>query len=154
MLSAFVAVCFGLLESVTCTVKAKVPAAVGVPEIAPALLSVRPAGSAPALIDHAYGVAPPAARIVAEYDVPTRALAIDVVLTDRGALTTIAKAAVAVRGVGLVESVTCTVKLEVPVAVGVPEIVAPLRLNPAGSAPAVIAHVYGGVPPPAASVAE
>jgi hypothetical protein len=66
MLSALVAVWFGLLESVTCTVKAKVPVAEGVPEIAPLLLSDRPPGSAPVLIDHAYGVAPPVALTVAE----------------------------------------------------------------------------------------
>jgi hypothetical protein len=44
---------------------------------------------------------------------------------------------------GLLESVTVTVKLEVPVAVGVP-VMAPLealRLSPAGSEPEVIAQV-------------
>jgi hypothetical protein len=41
-----------------------------------------------------------------------------------------------------VESVTCTVKLELPVVLGVP-VMAPLdeRLRPEGSEPAVIAHV-------------
>jgi hypothetical protein len=76
------------------------------------------------------------------------------VLTERSVLTTIRKAAVAVRGVGLVESVACTVKLKVPVAVGVPEIVAPLSERPGGNDPTVIAQEYGGVPPFAASVAE
>lgn len=45
---------------------------------------------------------------------------------------------------------------EVPDAVGVPEI-APddaVRLNPAGSEPDVMLHVYGVVPPDAASVDE
>jgi hypothetical protein len=44
---------------------------------------------------------------------------------------------------GLLESVTVTVKLEVPVAVGVP-VIAPLealRLSPAGSEPLVSAQV-------------
>jgi hypothetical protein len=39
-------------ESVTLAVKEYVPLAVGVPEIAPAVESASPAGSAPPLIDH------------------------------------------------------------------------------------------------------
>ncbi len=39
-------------ESVTFTVKLEVPAVVGVPEITPAELSVRPAGRVPDEIDH------------------------------------------------------------------------------------------------------
>src|SRR6516162_7091563 len=52
-------------------------------------------------------------------------------------------------------AVTCTVKLEVPEAVGVPEItpVPAVSVSPAGSVPLAIDHVYGGVPPVAASVA-
>src|SRR5690242_18353886 len=52
-------------------------------------------------------------------------------------------------------SFTCTVKLNVPAVVGVPEIV-PLdpKFNPAGIAPAVAVHVYPPLPPVAASVAE
>ena len=44
---------------------------------------------------------------------------------------------------GLLESVTCTVKLEVPVAVGLPVIapVVALRLSPAGSEPQVTFQV-------------
>ena len=49
---AFVAVCAGVPESVAFTVKLAVPAAVGVPVIAPVLaLSVSPAGSAPEAMD-------------------------------------------------------------------------------------------------------
>src|SRR5215831_19154516 len=46
-------------------------------------------------------------------------------------------------------AVTLTVKPEVPVAVGVPEItpLAGVRVSPAGSVPLAIDHVYGGVPP-------
>jgi hypothetical protein len=55
----------GELESVTCTVNDAVPAAVGVPEIEPALESVKPAFSEPEVIDHLYGVVPPAALSVA-----------------------------------------------------------------------------------------
>jgi hypothetical protein len=48
------------------------------------------------------------------------------------------------------------VKFETPVAVGVPEItpVPAVSASPAGSAPLAIDHVYGGVPPLAARVAE
>jgi hypothetical protein len=58
------------------------------------------------------------------------------------ASTEIERACVAVRGVGVVESVTCTVKVELPGLLGVP-VMAPVdeRLRPAGSEPAVIAHV-------------
>ena len=59
MLKALVAVCTGLLESVTWTVKLKVPAAVGVPEMTPLLLSVNPVGSVPLAIDQVYGEVPP-----------------------------------------------------------------------------------------------
>jgi hypothetical protein len=44
MLSAARAVCAGLLESVTCTVKFVVPVPVGVPEITPPVDSANPAG--------------------------------------------------------------------------------------------------------------
>src|SRR5262245_39777977 len=53
-------------------------------------------------------------------------------------------------------AVTWTVKFEVPVAVGVPEItpVPAASVSPAGSVPLASDHVYGGVPPVAVSVAE
>src|SRR5215813_7135751 len=49
---------------------------------------------------------------------------------------------------------TPIVKLDVPAAVGVPEITPVLaaRVNPAGSVPLAIDQVYGGVPPLAARV--
>jgi hypothetical protein len=52
-------------------------------------------------------------------------------------------------------SVTLTVKVLVPVPVGVPEItpVVEARVNPAGKAPEVTDQLYGVVPPVAASVA-
>ena len=54
----------------------------------------------------------------------------------------------------LAASVTLAVKLDVPVAVGVPEITpAALRDSPDGSVPLErMLHVYGVVPPVAASV--
>jgi hypothetical protein len=54
-------------ESVTVTVKLKVPAAVGVPERMPLLAKVIPPGSAPAETLHAYPLpVPPVAASVAE----------------------------------------------------------------------------------------
>ena len=54
----------GVLESVTVMVGVLVPPALGVPEIAPEELIVRPAGSPVA--DQVYGNVPPLAVIVAE----------------------------------------------------------------------------------------
>ena len=51
-------------------------------------------------------------------------------------------------------SVTFTVKLDEDAAVGVPEIVPPERLKPAGRAPVAMDHVYGGDPPVALSDCE
>ena len=51
-------------------------------------------------------------------------------------------------------SVTFTVKFDVPAVVGVPEIVLPERLSPAGSVPPDTDQVYGGVPPMAFSACE
>ncbi len=50
---------------------------------------------------------------------------------------------------------TWTVKLEVPVVVGVPEItpVPAARVSPAGNVPLATDQVYGGVPPVAVRVA-
>ena len=69
--------------------------------------------------------------------------------------TVMLNAFVAVCAVGVVASVTFTVKLNVPEAVGVPEI-APLeavKLNPPGNEPALMLQLYGVVPPLATNVA-
>ena len=69
-------------------------------------------------------------------------------------MTVIESAAVAVLGM---ESDTCTVKLLVPVPVGVPDMtpVEAFRESPVGSVPTVTVHdPYGGVPPAAVSVTE
>lgn len=59
-------------ESVTLTVKLKVPAVVGVPAKVPPLARVRPPGSAPVDTDQAYpDSVPPVAENVAEYDTLT-----------------------------------------------------------------------------------
>ena len=56
----------------------------------------------------------------------------------------------------LLESMTLTVKLNVPAAVGVPVInpVVELMANPGGSDPALIDHVYEVAPPLALTFAE
>ena len=55
---------------------------------------------------------------------------------------------------GMLASLTCTVKLDVPAVAGVPEI-APLalfRVNPAGSDPPLMDQLYGVLPPLAVKV--
>jgi hypothetical protein len=63
---------------------------------------------------------------------------------------------VAVCAAGVVESLTCTVKLRAPTTVGVPEIVPVEEFNvrPGGSVPELIDHVYAVVPPVADSDIE
>jgi hypothetical protein len=48
-------------ESVTCTLNIDVPLELGVPEITPAWLRLKPEGNSPLKSDHVYGGAPPAA---------------------------------------------------------------------------------------------
>ena len=68
---AFVAACCGEETSVTRTVKLKVPVLEGVPLRTPVVaFKLRPAGSAPAVTDHAYGEVPPEANSVCEYPTP------------------------------------------------------------------------------------
>ena len=83
---------------------------------------------------------------VALYALPTWPFTSEVVLTLTGvaaAVTVMLSDFVAVCAVGVVESVTCTVKLEVPGAAGIPES-APdeaFKLRPAGRDPEMIDHV-------------
>ena len=130
----------------TCTVKLLVWAVVGIPEMTPAVLKVKPAGSDdPEASDQVYGVVPPVAVRVWLYATPTVPLGRVVVVIDRAAgagLIVIDSALVAVAGVAAL-SVTCTVKLQVIAFVGVPEMtpVAELRVRPPGNAPALIDQV-------------
>jgi hypothetical protein len=140
-------------------VKLNVPATVGVPEINPLeAVKLKPPGSAPALRLQLYGAVPPLAVKVALYTVPCVPPVNEPVVILTGgidALIVRLNALVAACAVGAVESVTFTVKLKVPEAVGVPEMT-PLdavKVNPEGSEPELILHVYGIVPPLAAIVA-
>jgi hypothetical protein len=135
---------------VTVTETVEVPAAVGVPVIPPLLLIDNPAGNPVAV--HVYGDTPPMAPTEAVYAVPTVPDGREVVVIfNAGALTTRVNEAVAVSA-GVELSVTFRETLAVPAAVGVPVIVEPLTLNPAGRPVAL--KMYGAVPPLAVSVAE
>ena len=126
------------------TVKEVVPDAVGVPEITPVEAArLNPAGKDPDEIDQLYGVFPPVAARVVEYELFNVPPGNDDVVIDGGcavAATTMLKLFVAVL---LFASFTCTVNEAVPDVVGVPEItpVEEARLNPAGNAPDVMLHV-------------
>jgi hypothetical protein len=136
--NAFVAVSFGEDESVTSTVKAEEPAVVGVPEMVPARLKVRPAGKAPDEMVQAYGVSPPVAAKVDEYAVPLVPFGSDEVVIESGCteFDTVSASDLVALCLGEDESSSLTVKVDDPVVVGVPEIVpAALRLRPAGKAP-------------------
>lgn len=63
------------LASVPRIVVDDVPAVVGVPDTMPAVVSVNPDGSAPAVMVNVYGAVPPAPVMVRVYAVPTMPLA-------------------------------------------------------------------------------
>src|SRR5260370_9198439 len=91
MLRAWVAVIgVMVLESVTLTVKFTVPLGpVGVPEIVPAPLRVRPKGNAPALMENVTVPAPPVFAIAWLYAVPSTPPGSVVVVIAGGAVTVI-----------------------------------------------------------------
>ena len=146
----------GCPASVDWIVKLAVPDAVGVPAIRPVVgFSTRPAGSAPAVFAHVYGAFPPAAPSVTVYAVPTVAPGNDDVVSWSTDVTLIERFAVAF-WVGSPASVAWTVKLDAPLAVGVPEIT-PVDASiesPGGNEPALSDHEYGPVPPVPATGAE
>jgi hypothetical protein len=143
--SAAVAVLLAL--SVTFAVKFEAPVAVGVPVIAPVEVTRdSPAGRLPVAIAQVYGLAPPVAASIWLYaTLIVSAGRLDVVIVN-GAMTAMDSACVAAAPT---LSVTFAVKLDVPVAVGVPVIapVAAVRLKPPGRLPADIDQVMGAVPP-------
>jgi len=144
MLSCCVAVCaVGVVESVTFTVKLNEPEPVGAPEICPVeAVRLRPGGSTPELMLHVYGVVPPLAASVTLYAVPCVPLANELVVMLTGVTLVFMTMLSAFDAVcaGVVESVTFTVKLNVPEAVGVPEItpLVGMMLSPEGSEPALM----------------
>ena len=136
--------------SATSTENPKRPLLDAVPLMVPAVLRVSPGGRAPEMRDHEYGGDPPDAASAWEYATPTVPAGSDaVVIPKAGGLMVIDKPAVAVADA---LSVTRTVKLLVPAAPGVPDMVPPAaRLNPAGNVPLATVHEYGGDPPVAPS---
>jgi hypothetical protein len=142
--------CDGVVPSVTVTDTGDVPAAVGVPEIAPVEeSSVKFAGRP--LADQEYGPVPPVTARVAEYGLPAgRDGSVSVVIVRPGLIFR-DRVFEMLRCVGVVASVAVNVTVAVPVVVGVP-VIAPvvvLIASPAGNPDA--AQVYDGVPPLAAT---
>src|SRR5687767_8124988 len=120
MLSAFVA--DPLLVSATRTVKLEFPGDCGVPVIAPAALSARPAGKDPAVRAHVYDPDPPVAFKLCEYGTPTVPAARPfVVIATAGGAMAMLSALVANPPPPVL--VARTVNCEVPAASGVPLIV-------------------------------
>ena len=143
-------------ESTTFRVNVDDPTVVGVPEIVPPLLKLKPAGNVPERTLHEYGVLPPEADTVDEYGCPFVPLGNEVVMMTRGCTdpaTVTVNDFVSVIG-GEVESATFTVKVDDPTVVGVPERMPPLlKVKPAGNVPERTLHEYGVTPPAALKVA-
>ncbi len=137
--SAAVAFCAGLLESVTWKANA-VPdtAVVGVPVMAPvAAFSDNPAGNVPPASDQAYGVVPPDAASAAEYATPTCPFGSEVVVMLNVAGVMLNDRVVVLVCTGLPASVALNAGYTRPSAVGVP-VTAPVALfsdNPGGNVP-------------------
>src|SRR5689334_4597954 len=152
-----VAAAAGDPESASCAVNVNEPAVVGLPVMAPVVaFNANPAGSDPVTIDHLYGVIPPLAASVVEYETPTVPLGNgDTVVIDNTVLITSVKLLVTVAA-GEAESFARATNVNDPVAVGVPAMVPvdAFRVNPPGSNPLLTDHVYGPVPPFATSVVE
>ena len=133
------------------TVKLAVPAAVGVPEIAPELLIANPAGKLPEETVQVTVPTPPLDWRVAVYAALTTPEGRAVVVMTSLGLMVMVKACFAVWG-GVPESAAVTVKFVVPAAVGVPEMSPePLRVNPPGRLPVVTLQLMAPAPPVAAS---
>src|SRR5262245_8497479 len=115
-------------------IKLNVPWLVGVPLIV-APVRDRPSGRVPDIVQ-LYGGVPPLAPSVKLYGTPTVAAGAEVVvIASGGALIKMVRGPDAVCGVGVLLSVTWTVKLNGPCFVGVPLIVAPDLVSPSGRAP-------------------
>src|SRR5579859_2069829 len=124
-------------------------AVVGVPFTTPAVLSVKPAGSCPLVTVQLYGDVPPVVCSPKLYALPTNASgsAPLAVLTTSNDLLPIATLRVIVCA-GELPSPACTVKVKLPVAVGVPvSVPSEFRVKPAGSWPLASVHAMGEIPP-------
>src|SRR5580658_751355 len=123
-----------------------IPTPAGVPEITPvAEFKVRPCGSAPEAIDQVYGETPPVAVRVCEYGTlswPFGSELVEMTTAVVCAVTVMPNWALAVSPAA---SVTVTVKVLAPVAVGVPlmEPEPVFNASPTGKAPDEMDQVYG-----------
>lgn len=135
--------CTGLPLSVTVAVNAKVPLAVGVPEMVPVVdVSISPEGRLPDVIDHEYGAAPPIACNVCEYAAPAVAGISAGVAMDSGVLATVMETGADIVCAGLLLSLTAAVKVITQLAVGVPEIMpVGASVSPTGRLPDAIDHL-------------
>ena len=128
------------------------PTTVGVPLATPAAESVTPAGKVPAVTDQLYGAMPPLGASVVEKGVLTMAFGRFCVPTLRVVAFTVSENCWLT--LCAEASVTFTVKLDVPMAVGVPlRTPAEESAMPAGRVPAETENVKGAVPPDAAMAA-
>jgi len=136
------------------TVKLEPPPVVGVPEIAPEVLKLNPAGKLPVVTLQVMVPTPPVACNVVLYAVLTTPLGKDaVVMVSKGLMVMLNDWFTVCCGVP--ESAAVTVKVVVPGVVGVP-VIAPeegFRVAHPGSEPTVMLQVMGVVPPEAATVA-
>lgn len=145
--------CAGLVESVTVMTTVLVAAAVAVPPITPVDGSIVNPDGRP-VADQVYGVTPPvAARVTPGYGVPTVPDgSADVVIVSCPVMVS-DRLLVAVRCVGLVESVTVMTTVPELAPDGVP-LMTPLDASmPRPLGRPVADHVYGVVPPVALRVA-
>src|SRR5271170_654621 len=164
--SVCVAVCMGIAESCTSTVKVEVPCDRGVPEICPRVItvggvpevvvivcSVNPGGSEPLSRLQVSGGIPPFELIDVLYATPTNPWGSDVVTMEMGGAgaMVILNNSVSVAG-GIAASATCSVNDDVPEPLGVPAITPFVpRLNPAGRLPEAMVNTSGVTPPVTAS---
>src|ERR1039457_7144820 len=103
--------------------------------MAPAELSVSPAGGAPPVSAQVYGGVPPAATKACEYAVPTAAPGSGADVGMAGPLIGMVSFSA---GVAETLSVPWIVKVYEPVLVGVPPRTAPVSVMPGGSEPALV----------------
>jgi hypothetical protein len=135
-----------LLPSVAVTVKLNVPVMVEVPDRRPPADSVIPAGKAPAVTAYVTVPTPPVWDndwLYAIPAVPFGKVAGAIVIEGQAIVIEYVR-----EPVQLLPSVAVTVKLNVPVTVGVPDTTPPVdSVMPAGKAPAVTAYVTVPTPP-------
>ena len=135
----------------TVTLTVNVPLEPGVPVMAPEVaLMANGVGSPVAL--QANGVLPPEAATGALYATPTTPLGSDAVVIARTGAIVNENCLEAVRFVGVVESVTVMLTVNVPLEAGVPVITPEVELMANGDGRPVADHVNGVVPPVATTV--